>query len=120
MKKNAFTLVELLAVIIVFGVVITIVIPNVRKTIIESKEKAYQTNIETIKTAAESYMNINSDLVKTEILNNGFATVSINLLIDEGFLKTNIKNPKTGENIEGSIRITKISENNYNYEFIEG
>lgn len=120
MKKNAFTLIELLAVIIILGVIIAIVVPAVINTIKDSKERAYQTNVEAIKSATESYMNMSFENYKQQLVNPGYITISINTLIDEGFLKTDIRNPKTGESFVGSVKVTKVSENKYNYEFIEG
>ena len=41
MKKKGFTLVELLAVIIILSLVLVIAVPSVNKYIKQSKEKAY-------------------------------------------------------------------------------
>ena len=42
MKKKGFTLVELLAVIIILSLVLVIAVPSVNKYIKQSKEKAYK------------------------------------------------------------------------------
>lgn len=120
MKKNAFTLVELLAIIIILGIIMAIIIPEVVTTVKESKERTYQTNVETIKTATESYMNLSFKNYKSQFVSPGYVIITVDELIDEGFLKTDIKNPKTGEALTGSVKVTKVSENRYEYEFIEG
>ena len=119
MKKNAFTLVELLSVIVILGLIMAIVVPAVVNTINDSKQKAYETNIESIKSATESYMNMSFDDYKSQFVSPGYVTITISELIDKGFLKTDMKNPKTGNNFTGSVKITRVSENRYNYEVIE-
>lgn len=120
MKRNGFTLVELLSVIIVLGLIMAVVVPSVIGTIKESKEKAYQTNVEMVKSAAESYINMSFDSYKENFISPGYVNISIPLLVEDGFLKPDIKNPKNGENLMGSVRVTRTSENKYSYEFIEG
>lgn len=118
MKKNGFTLVELLAVIIILGLIMAIVVPSLLDTLKDSKEKAYQTNVEMVKTATESYINMSFDNYKARFNSPGYVTINVSLLIEDGFLKPDIKNPKTGEALTGSVVVTKVSENKYNYEFI--
>ena len=119
MKKNAFTLVELLAVIVILGLIAAIAVPSVIDTINDSKEKSYQTTIESVKAATESYMNMSFDNYKAQFVSPGYVNITISELIEEGFLSNDIKNPITGNVLSGSIRVTKISENRYNYEYIE-
>ncbi len=51
-NKTAFTLVELLAVIVVLGLLMVIIIPKVTKSINESEEKVNETNAENLLNAA--------------------------------------------------------------------
>lgn len=55
MKQKGFTLVEVLAVIIILGIVVTIVYPIVVSTIKSSEIKAYNSQREIIKKAAKVY-----------------------------------------------------------------
>ncbi len=120
MKNKAFTLIELLAVIIVLGILLGILVPSVIKTIGESKQKAYNTTVESIKTAAESYINMDADpTVKQELANTGTSVITLDELIDAGFLPNEVIDPFTNEPLTGTVTITKISENKYTYDFIE-
>ena len=57
MNKKGFSLVELLAVLIVLGIVMTISATTILKEVNSSKEKLNQSQIEIIKNAAIEYAN---------------------------------------------------------------
>ena len=57
MNKKGFSLVELLAVLIVLGIIMTIVTTTILKEVNSSKEKLNQSQIEIIKNAAIEYAN---------------------------------------------------------------
>lgn len=65
MKKDGFTLVELLAVLVLIGLLMTIAIPNAFKLNSKVKNKAYQTKIDLIEQAANNYGQSNLRLVRT-------------------------------------------------------
>jgi prepilin-type N-terminal cleavage/methylation domain-containing protein len=117
--KKGFTLVELLAVIVILTIILVIVIPSVQDAIEESKQKAYNVTVESIEDAAKSYLYFNSGSYKDEFTASGHITVDIQLLKDEGFLKQDIRNPKNDEYIDGHVIITYVSANKYTYEFVE-
>ncbi len=117
--KKGFTLVEMLAVIIILGILVGIIAPAVVNTINESKQKAYNTTIESVKSAAKSYMEFSFDSFKEEIEGYGYIEISVSELIEEGFLPEGIKNPKDSEPLGGSVRINKYSENRYEYDYLE-
>lgn len=138
MKNNkGFTLVEVLAVIIIIALIGGIAIPNVIRTINNSKNKAEEQMIDNIKTAAEALYNEieynngiifdNGTQIKKDEENK--ITVSLQTLVAYGFLKgtsnlsnnnksssvTNIINPKTKKEI-GNCKIIiekKVNNNNY-------
>lgn len=55
MNKKGFTFVELLAVIMLIGVILLVAIPSIRYADRKFHEKAYNTKIELIKNAAQEY-----------------------------------------------------------------
>ncbi len=119
MNKKGFTLIELLTIIAVIGIILAIVVPSVADTINDSKEKAYNTTIETVKAAAESYLNYSFDTYKSQFVSPGYVEFTIEELINQGFLPPEIKSPLTKQPLTGTVTITKISENKYEYEFSE-
>lgn len=66
MKKNyGFTLVELLAVIIILGLVMALILPNAMQIGNNVKQEAYEAKIDTIEGQAESYGTKNKSIIKT-------------------------------------------------------
>lgn len=119
MKTKGFTLIELLAVIVLLAAIAIIALPTVTKSIEDSKDTAYQTQIETIKKAANDYIlqNMVKGVKFSKFLKNSEDTIDIFLydLKREGLVDKDIKNPKTGVKLsdEMIINITKNSKGNY-------
>ena len=105
MKNKAFTLVELLGVIVLLGILGIVIIPKVGDSITNSKETAYITQEETIKKAVNDFLVDNTDLLE----DNDTITIKLGVLKQKGYIPVNIKNPKTRKNIsnESLIIITK-------------
>ena len=61
MKKKGFTLVELLAVIVILAVILTIAVPAVKKTVDSAKKKSAENDALMIKNIAEKYYTSNLD-----------------------------------------------------------
>lgn len=94
MKKNAFTLVELLAVLVVLGIISGITIPVINKSIISSRNSLYKDQEQIILKASINWAETNTDKLPTE--ENKTIALSLGYLKAEGFLTGNLKNPNTG------------------------
>lgn len=55
MKKNGFTLVEIIAVIVILSVIMVLVVPSITDSSKNTREKTYEAKIESFETAAELY-----------------------------------------------------------------
>ncbi|MBQ9011785.1 MAG: type II secretion system protein [Bacilli bacterium] len=115
MNKKAFTLVELLAVLVIIGIIALITVPVIQNVINDSKVKACNQQLYTIKKAAQNYV--------TDLIANGQdvpTSVSISTLYTNGFLDDlDIKNPVTGEAFgsDFSVSITSSDDMHYKYSF---
>lgn len=125
MKNKGFSLVELLAVIIILSVIVTISTPIVISSINTSKEKAYENQLKMIEDAARRWMTDNSATADEKTIETAdlqkVIRITVNELQNEGYLNRNkIKNPKTGKEMKGCIIISEdINYHQYTYEYLE-
>ena len=114
-NKKGFTLVELLAVIVVLGIVASISIYAITNTIRKTKEKSYQVTINEIENMANDYLLENNGKLFFISSNDGSETeyqcVTIKQLIDAGYFKTDITESlvdvDTNVNINDFVKITR-------------
>ncbi|MDD4027563.1 MAG: prepilin-type N-terminal cleavage/methylation domain-containing protein, partial [Bacilli bacterium] len=111
--KKGFTLVELLAVIIILGVILVIAIPSFNNAIKESKIKLYKSiNQMVVKSTKEYLTEYVYELPKEE---GETIEVTTNDLIANGYLKE-ISNPTDkNDTCTGYVLITKLENNEYSY-----
>ena len=102
--KKGFTLVELLAVIVIISLTSTIVFPAVSDIITRSKQDLYNNQILDIQTASEKWATENSELLDKYYVNDTYITLE--LLRFKGYLEPDpVKNPLTRETMDGCIQI---------------
>ena len=71
LDNNGFTLVEVLAVIVIISIILGIAVPNVMTSIDASKNSSEKILIENIKTAAQSlYEEVDNEIILTDTDNN--------------------------------------------------
>lgn len=120
MKNKGFTLVEMIAVIVVLSIIITITIPIVVNRIESSKQKSYDVQIKEIERAAESWA---GDLKYLDSLPDQVGdSITLNLadLKIAGLLKIDIVNPLTNKSFPNDMIITiKKLQNQYEIKVIE-
>ncbi|MBQ8233981.1 MAG: prepilin-type N-terminal cleavage/methylation domain-containing protein, partial [Bacilli bacterium] len=105
---KGFTLVELLGVVIILGILSVVATPTVENIVINSREKAYETQIKDIEKASSDYLLLYPDMAPS----NNKVTIYLNTLKKLGLVDKNIKNPKTGKLFSNITSITISKENN--------
>ncbi|MDD3821755.1 MAG: type II secretion system protein [Bacilli bacterium] len=117
-QNRGFTLVELLAVIVVLGIILLIAVPNVLNIITKAKEDANKRQISLIISAMRNYAAEYPPILPPE---NDYEAIRISELIEKGFLKTDISDLVTGESIANDcVVITNLSSGKYSYEYAKG
>lgn len=106
-RNKAFTLIEMLIVVVIIGIILSIVIPSVSKLLNNRSKKIYETHIELLDKEIALYL----DQYKGELSNKDDSCFNINYqtLVSEGFQESEIK-------CKGNIIVTKANndyENSY-------
>lgn len=113
--NKGFTLVELLAVIVILALIALITVPNILKTINNSKGKLETVQEETLKDACKNYVAGHTG----EIEDTG-TCVTLDTLYQAGFLESNAySNPKGGTYGANSGFLVKWDDsiNQYTYTY---
>ena len=121
MKKNGFTLIELITVIVVIAIIAMISFQAVTSKINKSKERAYNVQVSNIKDAAKKYM-LENEVDDPYHLNT--MCISLSDLQNKGYLENGeIKNPKTNKNYDlKKYEVTvkyNLEKNQYEYNFTD-
>jgi prepilin-type N-terminal cleavage/methylation domain-containing protein len=110
MKRKGFTLVELLAVIVILGVLSTVVIPSVFKLIRDAKENSYNIMIESFEENARLYATRHRDEVEEDLDTYSYFSITLNDLKADNLLKTPVTDPRTDTMINLDKKIYIIRE----------
>ena len=113
MNKKGFTLAELIGVIVVLSLICLITVPAISSVLKANKKSLCETQLNNILAAAKSYAseNILSMPISDEEGKNT-KTITIQELVDYGFIEGNIQNPVTKEefDMETEITIKKVGK----------
>ena len=114
--KKGFTLVELIAVIVILGIIAIIAFPAIDTTLSESRQKAYEDNIVRIENAAARY-SLKHDLEYTE----EYKTIELNDLKNAGLLNAEeIVNPVDDTVMNGCVLYRWVtSTKQYEFKYSE-
>lgn len=117
MKKNGFTLAELLGVITILSIILLIAIPTIDRMLKEGKTDMYASQIKSIEASAQMW---GTDHLNELPEKNETKTITLSRLWQDGYVEEDIKNLKTDSPFSGSLEI-KITNHGtyYTYEVIE-
>ncbi len=107
--KKGFTLLEVIATIIVLSIIGVITFPIVNSTIKNNKERLYEQQVKTIEKAASDWGYDNIDLLPAI---DESVTITVLDLKKAGLLDINLRNPKTNELIPNDTQILILLQNN--------
>lgn len=117
MKKNAFTLLELLGVVIILGVLTLITFPIILNQIKDAKQGIKDSTKTLIIDAAKDYYEDNTN--NFERIEGITYCIDIKTLTDENYLSRNLKNENLN-NIDTNKKVKLIFHNNkFNYEIVD-
>lgn len=105
MKKRGFTLVELIAVIVLLSAILLIIIPVVEKSLKEGKQQLFNNQIESIKTSLATWASENKPK------NGETYYLTLSQLKKEGLVEHDLKNPVTDEYLANDMILKVINQN---------
>ena len=123
MKKEGFTLVELLAVVVIIGITYLIIFPSVTSFIDKSKEKSYNIQVDLIEKASKKWVVDNTDeLLKKDPYHLNNINLTLTTLKKDGYLQDEfIENPKTKKIMTGCVVVSyQSNKNQYEYTYEDG
>jgi len=114
--KKGFTLVEMLAVVVLIGLLVVITVPSIKTIMNNAKEKSLERQIASIIESSKSWSIENIDMLPD---NNVPILVSLSELKEQGFLEDKeIINPVNNKEITGCVEIKyDIDFNQYKYNY---
>ena len=114
-KQNAFTLVELLAVIVILAIVLIIAVPGVLSVINKTKDNALDRQLDMIKEASRLYVAGDSDVTWVG-QGTKMTTVTLDTLKSKGYLDQKIVDPKTKQEITCAKTVITKTGSKYDYD----
>ena len=116
-KKNGFTLTELIGVIVLLGIIALIAVPILNKTIKNSKEKAYNAQVDEIVASAKKWGVTNNQKLPESKYETTVVTVTE--LIEAGFLEEdNILDPRDDSSLSSSCIKVKYDKSKGEYSYV--
>lgn len=100
MKKNGFTLVELIVSISLLALIGISIGISLNKTFKNREKTEYETYVNKVVSSANVYLSGNSAILNSLETNKGFIIIKVKELINAGLLDSSIKDPTTGNNID--------------------
>ena len=130
MKKQGFTLMEMIAVIGIMAVIAAVSLPAILNQLTEKKVMVSETTQKLIFTAAELYMNEKPTTYFKKPKNytekadlRGYVGsdcyVYLDTLVNAGRLKSPVKDVTTSQEISLTSYVKSTINNNYDYDFFE-
>lgn len=122
--KKGFTLVELLAVLLILSIILGVAIFNTNYFTNQRKNKDYDNIVAIILENTDLLVNTNNDIhikVNEKLSKVSSCKISYKNLIDDNLMDDSTINPKTNKviNLDSYIKVTLKSNYDFNYEFID-
>ena len=118
MEKKGFTLIEIMAVMVVLGLLIAIIVPVVNNLLKDSEDTLHDEQIDLVVKASQKYMVEHSELLP-EMSDGSKTFIYIDDLINNGVIDNDkVINPKSKEELNGCVVVRyNDSFNQYEYNY---
>lgn len=119
-KNKAFTLVELIGVVAILAIMLLVAVPALTKTLKNNEQQKYNTYITDLELATENYV-VKNILGNQTIDNENPYFISLNTLIENGYVEDTMVNPATEREIstDTRIKVTRNTDESFQYDVQE-
>lgn len=109
LNNKGFTLVELLAVLVILIAIMSIAIPSISSSLERSKDKQNEAKIKILESAAELYVTDHKNKIIEYMVENSYdyCTIGIKTLKDGGYIDADAASDSKGNDFTGCIKYTK-------------
>jgi prepilin-type N-terminal cleavage/methylation domain-containing protein len=97
--KKGFTLAELLAVIVILGILVVIIIPPVMQSVDQAATASYENLIATVEKMTQLYIREHKDEITGINIVGNTVTLTLQDLVNDGALKTPIMDSRNNKEI---------------------
>lgn len=120
MNDRGFTLIEIIAIMVVLVGIFLIVFPSFMSMAKSEEDKKYSNMVNDLCIAGKTYMYSNLDEFPNLSIANSVIELKINELIAYGNVNEGLKNPKTNESVENdTLKYTVLEDFTLDCEYIE-
>lgn len=113
MNNKGFTLLELLAVIVILAIILAIAVPTISSLIENSRLNAYQSSEKMLASAARNYLASRSEFLPTEI---GFIKIiDLNDLVINNYINQIRDSKNSADNCDGYVVVRKTDSTNHEF-----
>ena len=117
-KRKAFTLIELMGVLVIIGILTVILVPVINNTIKNNKQQLYDNQLEMIRLAARNLATDNTYILPEE--DGDEIYITLGQLRAMGYAEGTIIDPLTNENFSDNLIVMIIKKgNDYDYVIID-
>ena len=116
-KNKGFTLIEILAVVIIIGLIFILVIHKITNSLKNKKNDIDVTTTNLVLSAAKLYVQDNSS--KFDKIDGNISCVPISMLVKKGYLDSKIKNVTDDRDITNTKSVKITYNNKFNYELVD-
>ena len=118
MRKNGFTMIELIAVIVILSLMLLVAVPAINNTIRISEENKKKDLLNNIYMAAEDYLLTNYDDYSTLDSVGAVEYIYVLDLINEQYIDVDTLNPNNDQtfNNKDVVKVTRNEDNTFSYE----
>jgi prepilin-type N-terminal cleavage/methylation domain-containing protein len=120
MNKKAFTLIELVAVIVVLGVLLSIATLAVTSYLSQTKETSFNALVASIESSTEMYvLDHSSQFPELDIIGSSFE-IELNDLVTNNYISDTVIDQRIGKNVPltTKIRVTVVAKDEITVDFM--